>query len=202
MLILQTVFGLTCVSSGEIKLTVACLTYKYAEWPCEVSSLTPRNVNWAPEPNCSSEFPQHNETRWAFSLWCVTFTIYSLIFLIAQLFDLTKSHLLNCNGFFQFPPSDWITSTIDFFFFLQLLITCKKILFLFWCLKYPGPSFRVGCFVVIWLTHVQTGVASFYWILKKERERNNFIKSFSHQITAIPAGVFSCCYTRNANYIK
>lgn len=37
-------------------------TDKYAEWPCEISSLTPRNGNWAPEPNCSSGFPQHNET--------------------------------------------------------------------------------------------------------------------------------------------
>lgn len=67
---------------------------------------------------------------------------------------------------------------------------CEKALFLFLSLKYAGPRARVCSFVAIWLTHVQTRAAYFYWILKKERERNNLIKSFSHPITAVPAGFF------------
>lgn len=115
-------FGLTCVSSGEVKPTVDSQTNTQNDHV----KFHPSRPGMVIEPqNLTAALGFLSTMRRAFSLECVKFTIYSLIFLIAQLFDLTKSHLLGYNGFFQFPPSDWITSTIGFiFFFLQLLIMC------------------------------------------------------------------------------
>lgn len=133
--------------------------------------------------------PWHNEARWAFSLiMCQIYNLRFNFFWLHSCSTLQKAIYLTAMNFFflGFTPSDWITSTLGKWFYNCW--SCIKALFLFRLWKHAGPHF-----VVIWQTSVPTGVASFYGILKKEQERNNIVKSLSHQIRAIPWGFFFVC---------